>query len=190
MHEPRQVFGTCCLRPGAMLLLLDPHLFDDGATPGVGPRQAVEMSFQVFRYLAFRFLNETKRPTVTEGAAGNAKSKRSCIPERPESARRYAEFFEPLFAPTQVIQFFRGRLMHVICYRMTSRDRCMSLVEPLGCYFARVIDSHKPRRVHAFIRRQLCIRYPIGGIRSARACFRSGNAAQNSVDAGEQAVSR
>jgi hypothetical protein len=190
MHEARQVFGTRCLRPGPMLLLLDPHSFHDGATPGVGPRQAVEMSFQVFRYLPFRFLDETQRPTITEGAAGNAKSKRSRIPERPEPARRCAEFFEPLFAPTQVIEFFRGRFMHVICYRMTSRDRCMSLVEPLGRYFARVIDPHEPRRVHTFIRRQLCIRYPIGGIGSARAGFRSCNAAQNTVDAGEQAVSR
>jgi hypothetical protein len=190
MHEPRQVFGTRRLRPGAMLLLLDPHSFDDGATPGVGPRQAVEMSFQVFRYLAFRFLDESERPTVTEGAAGNTKSKRSCIPEGSEPARRCAEFFEPLFAPTQVIEFFRGRFMHVIRYRMASRDRCMSLVEPLGRYFTRVIDPHESRCVPALIRRQLCIRYPIGGIPSARACFRSGNAAQNSVDAGEQAVSR
>ena len=116
MHEPRQAFGTRCLCPGAMLLLLDSHSFDDRAAPRVGRRQAVEVSFEVFGYLAFRFLDEPERPTVTKRATGDSDGKRACIPERPEPARHIAEFFETLFAPAQVIEFFRSRFTHVIGY--------------------------------------------------------------------------
>jgi len=138
-----------------MLLFLDAHSFDHGAAPGVGRGQAVEMSLQMFGYLAFRFLDEPKRPTVTEGAAGYANGKRACIPERPETARRCAEFFETLLAPAQMIEFFRSRFTHVIGYRATSRHRRMTLVQPLGGYFTRMIDAHQPGRMPALVERQL-----------------------------------
>ena len=83
MHEPRQIFGACCFCPGTMLLLLDAHLLDDGAAPRVGWWQAVEMPFEVFGYLALRFLNEPQGPPVTKRAAGYAYGIRACIPERP-----------------------------------------------------------------------------------------------------------
>jgi len=154
MHEPRQIFGTRCLCPGPMLLLLNTHLFDDGAAPRIGWRQAVEMPFEVFGYLALRFLNEPERPTVTKRAAGYSYGVRACIPERPEATWRCAEFVEALFAPAQVIEFFRGRFMHVISDGTTSRYCRMTLVQPLCCYFTRMIDAHEAGRVPALLRRQ------------------------------------
>jgi hypothetical protein len=114
MNQPRQVSRTRGLGPGAMLLLLDPHSFDDRAAPRVGRRQTFEMSFEVFGYLAFRFLDESERPPVTKRTAGDTNGKRTCIPEWPEPAWHCAQFFQALFAPAQVIEFFRGRFPHVI----------------------------------------------------------------------------
>ena len=155
MHELRQVLGTRGPGPGAMLLLLDSHSFDDRAAPGVGRRQAVEMSFEVFGYLAFRFLDKPERPTVTKRTAGDANGKRTCIPEWSEPARHRAEFFEALFAPAQVIEFFRGRFAHVIGDRLASRDCRVTLVQPLGRHFTRMVDAHEAGRVPSLMRRQL-----------------------------------
>src|SRR5690606_15571687 len=137
------VFSTRCLCPGAMLLLLEAHSFDDGAAPGVARRQAVEMSFQMFCYLAFCFLHEPQRPAITNRSAGCSSGKCAGIPERPESARCCAKFFEALFAPAQVIEFFRGRFTHVIDYGLTSCDRRVALVQPLSGNFTRMIDTHE-----------------------------------------------
>src|SRR5690606_22977364 len=154
MHEPRQIFGACCFCPGTMLLLLDAHLLDDGAAPRVGWWQAVEMPFEVFGYLALRFLNEPQGPPVTKRAAGYSYGIRACIPERPESTGRSAEFVETLFAPAQVIALFRSRFVHVIGDGATSRYGRMTLVQPLRCDFTRMVDAHEPGRVPALVRRQ------------------------------------
>jgi hypothetical protein len=150
-----------------MLLFLDAHALHDRPASCILRRETVQVASQVFRYLPFRFLHESQRPPVTEGTAGHADGEGTCIPQGSESTWRRAEFFEALFAPPEVIEFFCGRLPHVLGNRLTLRDRGVPLVQALGSDFACMIDAHEPGRMPAFTRRQLCVRNSVRRVRPA-----------------------
>jgi hypothetical protein len=171
-----------------VLLLFRPHSLHDCATSCVRGGQSLEVAAEMVGDLTLGFLDESERPAVSEDAAGSTYRESARIPQRLQAARDGAEFRQTLLAPAQMVEFLERRRPHVFGDRIAAGDRSMALIQTLCCYLARVIDPHQPCGMSALGSGQWSVRNAIGGIRPCRAPVGARNAAQECVNAINQAV--
>ena len=148
------------------------------------------MLIEVRADLALGFGDEAQAPFVAKQAACCADGVGAGIPNRTHSAGLLAELLDALFAPGQVIELLRGRVLHLFFISFVASNRRVALIQGLGSNFAGMVYTHKTRRMRSLGGAEGRVLYRSGRVVSRRATGRRRDGAQCFVGTGQQAVDR
>ena len=101
------------------------------------------MCFQVLANLLFSFGHKAQAPFVSRQPSGSAQSERHGVPERVKQGRPALQFRQPRFAPSQMISFLGGGLIHGLPNLLKLGCAGLPRVKRLSAHFPGVIDAHK-----------------------------------------------
>ena len=142
------------------------HPFEDCAAAHVTGTQPFQMSTQVRFDLRFGLCNEPKTRPVAQSTSRNTDDEGSQVPERVEHTGARTQFAQPRFAPSQMIRFFSGRLLHGSFDGFVARREGLTLIKRLCSNLAGMVDPHQPARLNPRRLRQRIgrgARNPLGG---------------------------
>ncbi len=148
------------------------------------------MAGQVRTDLPFRFGDKAQTPSITEYAACCADRECASVPNRTEQARAGIKLGKALLAPGQVIEFFIGSPLHLICDSRIAGDDRVSLVQALGGNFAGVVNTHQASHMRFLRIIEIGIVDVCSGVLACRPASRRGDSPNCVVEACEQPVDR
>lgn len=123
------------------------HLLENAPAALIRARESLQVLIEMALNLAFGFSHKPQTHSITERTRECADGEGSRIPQGVEHARPAVELAQALLAPGEMIAFFLGSLAQFLAHFILARGQCLSLVQRLRSYLARMIDAHEPSSV-------------------------------------------
>ena len=150
-HGGRQVGAAGVFGGDGMFELVGLHLLKNGAGAQVAFRYLIEMGFQVFDHLIFRFRHKAQAPAVADQAGGGTHCIAHGVEQRIKFAGHAAQFLNALLTPGQMVFLFPGGLFHGVANMRQAGGACLPLIQRLGAHFTGMVNTHQPQHMAALV---------------------------------------